>query len=767
MEATGVSAHVAGVRFSALGFADDVVLIADSLAGLQRSADAATEWAAQHNAKFNIKKCAVMAAGRKAAALKGVRRAEHRPIRLSGQAVPLVDTFTYLGTAIGQDGSVKAAVRQAMESARRQIAADISRRVGGRDGISPAVQSRLFTSLVLPGLLYGSELWGVFLTAAERATMDSIQHDLLRRVMHVASEVPNEALRAEFDVRAVSSRCAERVIRWYLRVLRDSTDERYRAAMLARRDTGAPNGKGLFVGLKRLLKEWGLSMLTDITELPPVPPALAPAAPKPKPKPKDKSKCNAEGPHDPAHDKEQPTAPPLYEQWVRAVHRIAVVREEAALRAKCTDGDARRASYLQLKTKGKGIEMYLHAGGNREGSRLKFLARTEALPVAEWMAHRAQRLADAQIAAALNRSAAARNGPDADPALVERMRAAREQTKEAFSPLCKVCGRADETADHFLFQCAGLRNARHRLRETLSARLQWCGESIGTELDAVLSGCDVALSRAVLLGTRWTPAHWADALSEMPALLQAVTSANGPDIIDRTVRNGLRALWKDRCAVTGEPDIAATAATVAQTIKRAEGERPTVQRARARRTAVPPVSEHRTPSPSPSPPPSPSPSPPPSAQTTITTQRVCQSDNECMSVATQYEREFAYQSVCSVPPSPISSLSPLPPSSLQSSPRSSSPFVVRPECVWSVPSDGVSASPPSPSAHAQCEEESSACVSQWSAGCSSVSCVSSVCSVCVPSCPSSSSSSPSSSSSVLLSVPPITPATPAMRRFRD
>ena len=92
----GIGVRIAGRTVAGLLYADDVVLVAESAAQLQRAMDVMTDHARRWRYKFNHSKCAVVVAGK--------RDATHRVWLLSGEPVKEAAEYKYLGVPLQKNG---------------------------------------------------------------------------------------------------------------------------------------------------------------------------------------------------------------------------------------------------------------------------------------------------------------------------------------------------------------------------------------------------------------------------------------------------------------------------------------------------------------------------------------------------------------------------------------------------------------------------------------------------------------------------------------
>ena len=80
--------HIWTLVISALGFADDIILLADTPSNLQRLIDICAEWSRTNGMSFNTEKCKVMV-------LNGKRK--NLRFTLQGSQLDIVNKYKYLG----------------------------------------------------------------------------------------------------------------------------------------------------------------------------------------------------------------------------------------------------------------------------------------------------------------------------------------------------------------------------------------------------------------------------------------------------------------------------------------------------------------------------------------------------------------------------------------------------------------------------------------------------------------------------------------------
>ena len=146
--------------FPGLLFADDVVLCAESIAALQKQLFAVELWTRMNRMALNVNKCGVMAVNTNVArSNKRQQVLRKKPIIVAGKAVPVVDTYTYLGMPFNRVLDIKQ-----MAMARRDQVAPAMKAIAGfcRNPEYPlCAKVKLLATVALPKVSYGAEIFGM------------------------------------------------------------------------------------------------------------------------------------------------------------------------------------------------------------------------------------------------------------------------------------------------------------------------------------------------------------------------------------------------------------------------------------------------------------------------------------------------------------------------------------------------------------------------------------------------------------------------------
>ena len=132
---------------------------------------------------------------------------------IGGEALDVVNKFTYLGSEISDQCDVAGEVKRRIGMSLA-VFDSMKSSLWKRREISVTTKMRVFRAVVLARLLYGAELWP--LTAAELYKLEAFQTFCLRRILRVSwmDHVPNEVIRKRCFQSSLESIMRQRRLRW-------------------------------------------------------------------------------------------------------------------------------------------------------------------------------------------------------------------------------------------------------------------------------------------------------------------------------------------------------------------------------------------------------------------------------------------------------------------------------------------------------------------------------------------------------------------------
>ena len=146
-----LGAQIAYQIISALGFADDIVLISDDPSKLQQLISLCDNWARKNQMSFNLDKCNVMVFNRSPHGLK---------FYIRSQLIKIVTLYKYLGIWLSSGARQKTLYKVHFEKILEKALARTHciRHLGfHKDGLRPQTAIRMYKVLVRPILEYGAQ----------------------------------------------------------------------------------------------------------------------------------------------------------------------------------------------------------------------------------------------------------------------------------------------------------------------------------------------------------------------------------------------------------------------------------------------------------------------------------------------------------------------------------------------------------------------------------------------------------------------------------
>jgi hypothetical protein len=203
----------AGENLVDLEYADDIVLIFEKEEEAHRLLERLTKVIPSFGMCFAPAKCKVL--------LQDIQSL-NMPLAIRGEALEVVERFTYLGSCISSDGSMTDEVTTRISKAR--IAFANLRHLWRQKGISLGLKGRVYQTTVRAVLLYGCETWP--LRAEDLRRLQVFDHRCLRTIAGIGwrQRIRNEVVRKRVFGEAVGTSLVECIqhykLRWLGHVLR-------------------------------------------------------------------------------------------------------------------------------------------------------------------------------------------------------------------------------------------------------------------------------------------------------------------------------------------------------------------------------------------------------------------------------------------------------------------------------------------------------------------------------------------------------------------
>lgn len=181
LETTNGGITVNGIRISNIRYADDTVIMADSMADLQRMTDRIVQHSEQFGLHININKTKVLVFS---------KANVNANLIIKGNVVQQVSSFKYLGTVINDQIDPKKEIRSRIEQSRQVFTQ--MKTLFTRSDLSLELRIRMVRCYVFSVLLYGCESWT--LNPSLEKNLEAFEMYLYRRILRISwvQRVTNE-----------------------------------------------------------------------------------------------------------------------------------------------------------------------------------------------------------------------------------------------------------------------------------------------------------------------------------------------------------------------------------------------------------------------------------------------------------------------------------------------------------------------------------------------------------------------------------------------
>ena len=182
-----------GTKLSFLLYADDLIILSLSKAGLQNCLSALAQCCRSWMLNINKKKTKVMIFQRRA-------KKYDCNFYVGNEKIEIVQNYTYLGTKISSTGNFTLSLEHLREKAVRALFSLI--RHVDFSSLKPSLACKMFDTMISPVLTYNSEVWGLFITESDFQYWDTSPIEkghlkFCKRYLQVNNKASNIACRAE------------------------------------------------------------------------------------------------------------------------------------------------------------------------------------------------------------------------------------------------------------------------------------------------------------------------------------------------------------------------------------------------------------------------------------------------------------------------------------------------------------------------------------------------------------------------------------------
>ena len=209
----GVSLR-SGKRLNIIGYADDLVLLADSPADLQKLISICESWSRRNGLDFSPSKSKILV-------FHPNTQSKRSEFTLNNQTLESVTSFKYLGITLDATGAVgpglcyRTFFASTLSRAEKRLA--VIRLLGAhKDGLRPTTAVRLYKLLVRPLLEFGAQI--IPFAPTQLAKFETFQCKALRSLLGLLKSVKAETVRLLAGVEPIECRFASLKLAYFHRL---------------------------------------------------------------------------------------------------------------------------------------------------------------------------------------------------------------------------------------------------------------------------------------------------------------------------------------------------------------------------------------------------------------------------------------------------------------------------------------------------------------------------------------------------------------------
>ena len=248
---TGIEVDFDQLSIFMLMFADDMILISKTAAGLQLLLNQLHSYCNEWNLTVNVNKTKTV--------IFCKRKSNHNlEFRYGNFVIDIVDSYVYLGVKFNYNGKYKVALETISNQATRAIYG--LKKAYKYELMDIETKLQLFDSIVTPILLYGSEVWGF----ENISNVEKIQIRFYKLLLGLNGSVSNVVTFGELGKFPLRALCKERILKYWLRLISNKEGLRYEMYMCQKYDCENKRCKNWAYEVRYLLNNLGLNYIWEL-----------------------------------------------------------------------------------------------------------------------------------------------------------------------------------------------------------------------------------------------------------------------------------------------------------------------------------------------------------------------------------------------------------------------------------------------------------------------------------------------------------------------
>ena len=227
-------------------YADDIVLISDSIRGLQRHINTLQTFCEVSGMNVNLKKTKVVVFK------NGGRLSKYEKWYLDGEKIECVSYYKYLGLLFSTRNICSKAINTLVIQAEKtsNIILSSLRSIGEA---SFDIYAKVFDCMILPTLSYGAEIWG----GNQFPNIERVQINYFKRYLGVTRRAPGPAVLGDCGRHSIFSHTVMKYIKFWLKIIRLPNHRYTKKCYIMLRDLDSKGKKTWATNVRSILQSYG------------------------------------------------------------------------------------------------------------------------------------------------------------------------------------------------------------------------------------------------------------------------------------------------------------------------------------------------------------------------------------------------------------------------------------------------------------------------------------------------------------------------------
>ena len=200
-------------KVNSLSFADDLVLLSETEAGLTNCISSLESYCNEWGLKVNPLKTKVLVFNKPFS-----KKIKKLFFHIDGNQIATTNSYCYLGVEISNTGSFAKATNILYKKALRALYSVYSSLDIRSDELNVHLFLKLFDSLVKPVLLYGAEIWGSH-TNSEKSVINKFTNKFYRTLLGVPRNSSNAGTHAELGRIPIQINVQQSMLKYWFRII--------------------------------------------------------------------------------------------------------------------------------------------------------------------------------------------------------------------------------------------------------------------------------------------------------------------------------------------------------------------------------------------------------------------------------------------------------------------------------------------------------------------------------------------------------------------